>query len=81
MGRALPGKPISTTELLQRMQDRFGIRIKRSGQAVALRLGIENRFVCRDLMLRHESPRKGHSNAELAASALQEALKNAGIKF
>ena len=79
-GAALPGPPVSTDELLERIERRFGARVRRHGAAVARRLHIGTRHLCRDLAARHEAPRPGHSNPELAAAALREALAQARIE-
>ena len=80
MGTALPGAPISTAELLERLHTRFEVNVRRQGLLLAARLGIRTRHICRNLALRHESPRAGDSNAELAARALQAALDESGIR-
>jgi 3-oxoacyl-[acyl-carrier-protein] synthase-3 len=78
-GSALPGPAVTTGELLDRMERRFGVAVARAGGRVAARLGIETRHVCRDFEARHEVPRSGHSNPELAAAAVQAALSAAGL--
>ena len=78
-GVALPGPPLSTDELLDRIESRFGARVSRRGRAMAARLGIGSRHLCRDLDARHEAPRPGHANPDLAAAALRAALDEAGI--
>lgn len=79
MGAALPGKPVMTGELLERMRTRFNINVERQGAALAERLGIRSRYICRDFELRHESPRPRDTNAQLAARALTAALNEAGL--
>ena len=79
MGSALPGPPVSTPELLERLQSRFAVDVRRQGTALAARLGIRARHLARDLAHRHEAPRGGDSNAELAARALQAALSESGV--
>jgi 3-oxoacyl-[acyl-carrier-protein] synthase-3 len=78
-GSALPGKEIPTEELLERIYTRFGADVRRQGAALAERLGIRSRYVCRDFVRRHEAPRSGDTNAELAARAVRTALNDAGI--
>jgi 3-oxoacyl-[acyl-carrier-protein] synthase III len=80
MGAAFPGPRVSTVELLDRVEQRFGVVVRRPGQAVARRLGIETRHLCRDLAARHEAPRPGHANPDLAAEALRAALGQAGMR-
>lgn len=79
MGAALPGEPIETGELLERLLTRFGIDVQRQGSALADRLGIRSRYICRDFASPHESPRPRDTNAELAARALTAALDEAGL--
>lgn len=80
MGSALPGRPVPTLELLERVERRFGAAVGRQGRALARRLNIETRHLCRDLAARHEAPRPGHSNPDLAAAALRAALEQARLQ-
>jgi 3-oxoacyl-[acyl-carrier-protein] synthase-3 len=80
MGTALPGLPVSTSELLMRLESRFGVAVSRSGIALGNRLGISARHLCRNFEARHEAPRRGHSNPDLAAAALRQALKDARLE-
>jgi 3-oxoacyl-[acyl-carrier-protein] synthase III len=80
MGTALPGEPVATAQLLERLHTRFQVDVRRQGMALAARLGIHTRHICRDLSLRHEAPRAGDSNAELSARALRAALDESGIR-
>ncbi|MDQ2763713.1 MAG: 3-oxoacyl-ACP synthase [Pseudomonadota bacterium] len=79
MGRALPGDPIGTQELVDRLADRFGFRASRQALAVAGRLGIETRHLCRAFEARDEAALPGRSNPDLAASAISRALAQAGL--
>ena len=45
MGRALPGPPVSTSELLMRLEERFGIAVLRQGTALSHRLKIRARYL------------------------------------
>ena len=80
MGTALPGPPVSTPALLECIERRFGVPVVRRGGAFAERLKIESRHICRDFIARHESPRPGHSNPDLAATALSIALEDAQLE-
>lgn len=80
MGTALPGSALSTEALLEHVESRFGISVARRGRAFARKLGIHTRHICRDFDARHESPRPGDSNPELAARAVSHALADAGIE-
>jgi 3-oxoacyl-[acyl-carrier-protein] synthase III len=80
MGTALPGPPVSTAELLARVEKRFGVAVSRRGRALANRLKIATRHICRDFEARHEAPRSGHSNPDLAAAALRSALNEARLE-
>src|SRR5260221_6697924 len=79
-GGALPGEPISTEALLLTMERRFGLSLYRRGMTIARKLGIHTRYLCRDMAIRMEAPRKGHRNPELAAAALQRALVEAELR-
>ena len=80
MGIALPGPPIPTVALLTRVEKRFRVAVLRRGMAVANRLKISSRHLCPDFDTRHEVPRPGHSNPDLAAAALRLALKEARLE-
>src|SRR5215831_8257229 len=62
MGTALPGPPVSTAELLERVETRFGVAVARRGTTFADKLKIATRHLCRDFAARHEGPRPGHAN-------------------
>ena len=81
MGTALPGPPVSTADLLARVEKRFGAGVTRGrrGSSLANRLKIATRHLCRDFEARHEVPRGGHSNPDLAAAALHAALNRAQL--
>jgi 3-oxoacyl-[acyl-carrier-protein] synthase III len=79
MGAALPGPPVLTSELLMRLEERFGIALLRRGAALSNRLKIRARHISRDFQARHETPRRGHSNPDLAATALSRALEDARL--
>jgi 3-oxoacyl-[acyl-carrier-protein] synthase-3 len=79
MGAALPGPAVSTAELLGKVEKRFGVPMLRRGTALANRLKIATRHICRDFETRHEAPRPGHSNPDLAAAAVHAALKEARL--
>lgn len=78
-GVALPGEPISSEELLTTVEERFGLSLHRRGMAIAHKLGIRTRHLCRNMRTRFEAPRKGHRNPELAAAAVRGALGEAGL--
>ena len=80
MGTALPGPPVSTAELLARVEKRFGVAVSRRGSRLASRLKIATRHICRDFEARQEVPRRGHSNPDLAAAALRAALDEARLE-
>src|SRR5260370_33171971 len=48
MGTALPGPPVSTADLLARVEKRFGVAVSRRGSRLASRLKIATRHICRD---------------------------------
>src|ERR1700731_399312 len=80
MGIALPGPPVPTVALLTGVEKRFRVAVLRRGMALAHRLKISSRHLCRDFDTRHEVPRPGHSNPDLAAAALRLALKEARLE-
>jgi 3-oxoacyl-[acyl-carrier-protein] synthase III len=80
MGVALPGPPVSTSELLTRLEERFGIALLRQGTALSNRLKIRTRHLSRDFQARRETPRRGHSNPDLASAALRQALDEARLE-
>ena len=80
IGSALPGPPIATAELLERIEKRFEVEVVRRGTALASRLGIDTRHICRDFDQRHEAPRSGNSNPDLAVAALRAALDDARLE-
>jgi 3-oxoacyl-[acyl-carrier-protein] synthase-3 len=78
-GAALPGEAIATEALLAAVDRRFGLSLRRPGMAIANKLGIRTRHLCRDMSMRLEIPRKGNRNPELAAAAVRGALSEAGL--
>jgi 3-oxoacyl-[acyl-carrier-protein] synthase-3 len=78
-GTALPGEPVSSEELLAAVDQRFHLSLRRRGMAIAHKLGIRTRHLCRDMAVRFETPRKGHRNPELGAAAVRGALTEAGL--
>ena len=79
-GCALPGAPVTTAALLDRVDARFGVPARRIGTRLARTLGIDTRHLVRELAMRHESPRPGQRNPELAATAVTAALAQAGVE-
>lgn len=79
-GQAFPGAPVATSDLIAMMAQRFGFSRTREAAAIARRLGIESRHLCRDFKDRHEFARGGETNSELAAKAVRAALNEAGLQ-
>lgn len=77
--QAYPGAPISSAQLLQRLEAQFGLSLRRKGLAVARRLHIATRYLARDFSSRIEGTRPDQSNPALAARAVQQALHEAGL--
>lgn len=77
-GAALPGPPVATADLLERIERNFSVPT-RTGAALARRLGIAQRHLARNLEARFETPRAGDRNPELAAQALAAALEQARV--
>lgn len=78
-GSAFPGEPISSEALVELVHDRFAVNCRKEALAVAKRMAIETRHVCRDFVSRNEPARVGHGNADLAARAVEGALADAGL--
>lgn len=78
-GSALPGAPVSTDALVNRIADRFGFSRSREAHAVARRMRIETRYVCRPFEAADEAASPGCSNVDLAAGAVAAALADAGV--
>ncbi len=78
-GCALPGQPVSTEALIELVSSRFAIDCAREARAVAARMAITARHVCRDFAAANEPARPGHNNAELVAAAITSALADAGL--
>jgi 3-oxoacyl-[acyl-carrier-protein] synthase-3 len=81
MSTELHGRPVTTSELLKLIEDRFGVAVSRRGTSLAGRLKIARRHICRDFETRHEKPRAGNSNPDLVAVALRMALEDAQLKI
>jgi 3-oxoacyl-[acyl-carrier-protein] synthase III len=77
-GCALPGLPVTSAQLLQRIASNFGIAPD-TGAALARRLGIETRHIARALSERLEAPMSGARNPDLCADALTQALHSADM--
>lgn len=80
MGLALPGPPISTDDLIARVESRFGVSIRARARFVAHRLRVEYRHLSRDLESVVEAPRHDDANADLSARAVRRALADAGLR-
>jgi 3-oxoacyl-[acyl-carrier-protein] synthase-3 len=78
-GSSLPGPPVETGELLERIESRFGVKIVRAGRRIADRLGIRLRHHCRDYATAVETPRAGDCNPSLVAKAVRQALDSANL--
>jgi 3-oxoacyl-[acyl-carrier-protein] synthase-3 len=79
-GQAYPGEPIATQELAERIHARFGIDLTRRTLALGRKLNIHHRFLARDFATRVEGTRPGDGNADLAARAVRDALRQAGLR-
>jgi 3-oxoacyl-[acyl-carrier-protein] synthase-3 len=78
-GQALPGQPIATRELLDRIAAQFEVNVVRRGLAAARRLNIRQRHLARSFEHRVEGTRRGDGNPDLAARAVHAALAEAGL--
>lgn len=78
-GAAFPGPAITSDELIELVHSRFRIDVRSEARAVAKRMAIASRHVCRDFSSAEEAARSGDGNADLAARAVQAALTDAGL--
>ncbi len=78
-GYALPGDPVSTEQLTNRLAESCGLARQREGQAIARRMAIRTRHFCRGFEAPEETARAGQSNPELVAAAVRSALQDAGL--
>ncbi len=79
-GRAMPGPAVATADLIAMMRERFGFSRTREAAAIAGRLGVESRHLCRDFVARQEAARSGAANSDLAAQAVRAALADARLR-
>lgn len=79
-GVALPGPPIASEALIERIGHVFGVRKLRLAREIDRRIGVATRHVVRDFAMRREGPRPGQRNPELASIALGQALDRAGLR-
>ncbi len=78
-GHILPGPAITTEQLLDLcLSDKAHGATRRRAAAMARQLNVKHRHIVRSLVTRFETPRAGMSNPELAAAAVQIALRQAG---
>ncbi len=78
-GQSLPGPAVPTDALIALMAERFGFSRQREAFAIARRLDIRSRHLCRDFGAAHEGARVGAANSDLAAAAVRAALDDAGL--
>ncbi len=78
-GSALPGEPVSSDALIALLEARFDLARSREARAVARRLDIRERHICRPFDAASEAPRAGQSNPELCGQALRAALADADM--
>jgi len=79
-GFALPGAPVATEALLEGCAPWIDRRTMRAALAVAHRLGVRMRHLCRPFAAPIEPPRPGEANPDLAAAAVRAALAQAGLR-
>lgn len=78
-GAALPGDAVSTDALLALLAERFSFAGVRGAAAVAARMGISSRHICRAFDAGRECAIPGRANPDLAAQAITAALRDAGL--
>lgn len=77
-GSAVPGEPVATGALIERISTRFGFDRAAAALAIAARLGVASRHIARAFVEPIEIARPGMSNADLSAQAVRAALADAG---
>lgn len=77
---ALPGEPVTTRELAERIAARFGVDLTHRALTMSRRLNIHRRHLARDFAACQEGTRPGDGNADLAARAVRAALNEAGLR-
>lgn len=78
-GSALPGEAVTNDALIALIASRFGLTRNREARLLGERLDIEHRHLSRTFEHRHETARPAHTNAALAAAAIDRALTDAGM--
>lgn len=78
-GAAYPDALMASADLVELIGRRFGFRRQREALAIARRLDIDTRHVCRAFAAAQEPALPGQSNPELAARAVAAALAGAGL--
>lgn len=79
-GHALPGDPVDTQALFAKMSPHAPELSWRTVNAVAGRLGIKTRHFSRAFIDRREQPNPGARNPDVAARAVSNALRDAGLR-
>jgi 3-oxoacyl-[acyl-carrier-protein] synthase III len=79
-GQSLPGAPVTNDQLATVVSKLHGGSLARSFRAIAARLGIVERHLCRDFVEPVCGPRNGDTNPDLCARALGEALQEARLR-
>lgn len=72
---------MSSDDLIDLVHSRFTVDVRQEARAVAKRMMIASRHICRDFTQSHETARPGQGNADLAAGAVAAALDDAGLKI
>lgn len=78
-GSAFPGEPVTTEALLAELESALGHDAKRRARAIAHRLGINSRYLSRDLGSAEGRILDGHEAPGLCHRALNEALAESTI--
>ena len=77
-GFAVPGDAVTTEEMVRRL-DGVGVKRAKMCGAIAEKLGVRTRYYCRDAKAPVETPSRGCTNPEIAANAMSQALREAGV--
>lgn len=78
-GSAYPGEAISSDALIELVHARFPADCRQEARAIARRMAIDTRHVCRAFLRPDEAARDKEGNADLAAQAVDAAVADAGV--
>ena len=78
-GWAVPGEAVSSDDLIDRIERRFGFARAATARLLAAQMGIKSRHISRTFAERAECPLPAASNPQVTAEAVRRALDDAGV--